>query len=158
MPIAAMVPIAPANGELSMVYEQEGFLGRGGNGGGDGGGGDWGGGGVDGAGRKTLTGTPSAMVTAGASSMVTPSALLICERGALCRATAADSTWLPPPSVSVATTVRTTLPAVALMVSEHPAGLLLSLRPLSLAASASTSASWVHSGFGGTEDKKHCSS
>ena len=33
-------PERPVNGELLMVYEQEGFLGRGGNGGGDGGGGD----------------------------------------------------------------------------------------------------------------------
>ena len=55
----------------------------------------------------------------GASSIVKPSELLLCERGALCRDTAADSTWPPSPSVSVATTVRTTLPAVALTASEH---------------------------------------
>eukprot|EP00964_Phaeocystis_antarctica_P115113 scaffold79081_cov66-Phaeocystis_antarctica.AAC.2 len=56
---------------------------------------------------------------AGASSMVTPNTLLITSRGFTCKATAADSTWLAPPAVSVATTVRITLPASTVMVSTH---------------------------------------
>ena len=57
---------------------------------------------------------------AGASSMVTPNTLLIASRGFVCKATAADSTWLAPPAVvSVTTTVRITLPAVAVTLSKH---------------------------------------
>eukprot|EP00964_Phaeocystis_antarctica_P152121 scaffold119893_cov36-Phaeocystis_antarctica.AAC.1 len=51
--------------------------------------------------------------------MVTPSTLLIASRGFRCKAAAADSTWLAPPAVSVATTVRITLPALAVTVSTH---------------------------------------
>ena len=56
---------------------------------------------------------------AGASSMVMPNALLIALRGFVCRATAADSTWPAAPAVSVATTVRITLPASTVTVSTH---------------------------------------
>ena len=57
---------------------------------------------------------------AGASSMVTPNTLLIASRGFVCKATAADSTWLAPPAVvSVTTTVRIKLPAVTVTVSKH---------------------------------------
>ena len=52
--------------------------------------------------------------------MVTPNTLLIALRGLVCKATAADSTWLAPPAVvSVTTTVRIMLPAVAVTVSKH---------------------------------------
>eukprot|EP00964_Phaeocystis_antarctica_P118317 scaffold82105_cov56-Phaeocystis_antarctica.AAC.1 len=51
--------------------------------------------------------------------MVTPNALLIASRAFVCKATAADSTWLAPPEVSVATTVRITLPALTVTVSTH---------------------------------------
>ena len=52
--------------------------------------------------------------------MVMPNTLLIALRGLVCKATAADSTWLAPPAVvSVTTTVRMTLPAVAVTVSTH---------------------------------------
>ena len=57
---------SPGIGELSTVYEHEGFLGRGGDGGDAGGGGDSGGGGGDGASRTTLTGSEST-VTVGFS-------------------------------------------------------------------------------------------
>ena len=57
--------------------------------------------------------------TAGGSSMVTPNTLLIASRDFVCKATAADLTWLPPPKVSVATTVRITLPASTVTVSSH---------------------------------------
>ena len=43
---------------------------------------------------------------AGASSIVMPNTLLIASRGCVCKATAADSTWLAPPAVSIATTAR----------------------------------------------------
>eukprot|EP00964_Phaeocystis_antarctica_P116357 scaffold80296_cov48-Phaeocystis_antarctica.AAC.1 len=56
---------------------------------------------------------------AGASSIMTPKSLLISSRGFACKATAADSTWLAPPVVSVATTVRITLPALTVTVSTH---------------------------------------
>eukprot|EP00964_Phaeocystis_antarctica_P085799 scaffold54261_cov60-Phaeocystis_antarctica.AAC.2 len=56
---------------------------------------------------------------AGRSSMVTPSTLLIASRAFVCKTTAADSTWLAPPEVSVATTVRITLPALTVTVSMH---------------------------------------
>eukprot|EP00964_Phaeocystis_antarctica_P028363 scaffold15995_cov66-Phaeocystis_antarctica.AAC.1 len=56
---------------------------------------------------------------AGGSSMVTPNTLLIASRGFVCKAIAADSTWLAPSEVSVATTVRITLPAVTVTVSSH---------------------------------------
>ena len=51
--------------------------------------------------------------------MVTPNALLIASRGFVCKAIAADSSSLAPPAVSVATTVRITLPASAVTVSTH---------------------------------------
>ena len=51
--------------------------------------------------------------------MVTPNALLILPRGFACMTNAADSTWLAPPAVSVATTVRITLPASTVTVSSH---------------------------------------
>eukprot|EP00964_Phaeocystis_antarctica_P155745 scaffold125064_cov57-Phaeocystis_antarctica.AAC.1 len=51
--------------------------------------------------------------------MVTPNALLIASRAFICKALAADSTWLAPPEVSVATTVRITLPALTVTVSTH---------------------------------------
>ena len=41
------------------------------------------------------------------------------SRGFACKATAAASTWLAAPAVSVATTVRITLPASAVTVSVH---------------------------------------
>ena len=69
-----------------------------------------------------MTGTWTSVTdgAAGASSMVTPNTLLIASRGFVCKATAADSTWLAPPAVvSVTTTVRITLPAVAVTVSKH---------------------------------------
>eukprot|EP00964_Phaeocystis_antarctica_P032300 scaffold18286_cov49-Phaeocystis_antarctica.AAC.1 len=56
---------------------------------------------------------------AGGSSMVTPNALLIASRAFVCKTNAADSTWLAPPEVSVATTVRITLPALTVTVSTH---------------------------------------
>eukprot|EP00964_Phaeocystis_antarctica_P164096 scaffold141528_cov96-Phaeocystis_antarctica.AAC.1 len=56
---------------------------------------------------------------AGGSSMMTPNTLLIASRVFVCKATAADSTWLAPPEVSVATTVRITLPALTATVSTH---------------------------------------
>eukprot|EP00964_Phaeocystis_antarctica_P004252 scaffold2308_cov68-Phaeocystis_antarctica.AAC.1 len=51
--------------------------------------------------------------------MVTPNTLLITSRAFVCKATAAASTRLSPPEVSVATTVRITLPAVTMTVSTH---------------------------------------
>ena len=51
--------------------------------------------------------------------MVTPNTLLIASRGFVCKATAADSTWLALPEMSVATTVRITLPALTVTVSRH---------------------------------------
>ena len=88
---------------------------------GDAGGGDGGGG--DGARRRTETWTSATEGAAGASSMVTPNALLILARGLVCKATAAVSTGLVSPAlvavVSVTTTVRMTLPAVAVTVSRH---------------------------------------
>merc|ERR1712086_699876 len=56
---------------------------------------------------------------AGRSSMVIPNTLLIASRAFICKITAADSTWLAPLEVSVATTVRITLPAVTVTVSMH---------------------------------------
>ena len=92
--------------------------GGGGEGGSEGGGGEGGGG--DGASRMTGTWTSVTDGAAGASSMATPNTLLIASRGFVCKATAADSTWLAPPAVvSVTTTVRITLPAVAVTVSKH---------------------------------------
>ena len=55
----------------------------------------------------------------GVSSIVMPNALLISSRSFVCKATAADSTWLAAPAVSVATTVRITLPASTVTVSMH---------------------------------------
>ena len=89
-----------------------------GEGGSEGGGGDGGGG--DGASRMNWTWTSVTDGAAGASSMVTPNTLLIASRGFVCKATAADSTWLAPPAVvSVTTTVRIKLPAVTVTVSKH---------------------------------------
>eukprot|EP00964_Phaeocystis_antarctica_P078060 scaffold48543_cov43-Phaeocystis_antarctica.AAC.1 len=52
--------------------------------------------------------------------MVTPNTLLSRSRGFVCKATTADSTRLAPPAVvSVATTVRITLPAATVTVSAH---------------------------------------
>eukprot|EP00964_Phaeocystis_antarctica_P161763 scaffold134340_cov57-Phaeocystis_antarctica.AAC.1 len=51
--------------------------------------------------------------------MVTPNTLLIASRVFDCKATAADSTWLASSEVSVATTVRITLPALTVTVSSH---------------------------------------
>jgi len=51
--------------------------------------------------------------------MVTPNTLPIALRGFTSKATAADSTWLAAPAVSVATTVRITLPASTVTVSTH---------------------------------------
>ena len=91
----------------------------GGDGGGDGdrgkGGGDAGGG--KGASRVTWTATLLTEGAAGGSRIVTPNALLIASRGFVCISIAASSTWLP--EVSVATTIRITLPAVAVTVSSH---------------------------------------
>eukprot|EP00964_Phaeocystis_antarctica_P107851 scaffold72519_cov51-Phaeocystis_antarctica.AAC.1 len=56
---------------------------------------------------------------AGGSSMVTPNTLLIASRALFCKTTAADSTWLAPSEVSIATTVRITLPASTVTVSSH---------------------------------------
>ena len=95
-----------------------GGLGVGGGGEGPGGGGE-GGGGDDGAGRTSLTWTSMADWASDFSSMVTFNNLLISSRGFASKAIAADSTWLSPPAVSVTTTVRITLPAVAVTVSEH---------------------------------------
>ena len=68
----------------------------------------------------TWTWTSVTEGAAGASSMVTPSTLLIASRGFVCKATAAASTWLAPPAaVSVTTMVRITLPAVTVTVSKH---------------------------------------
>ena len=67
----------------------------------------------------TWTWTSMTDGAAGASSIVTPNALPITSRGFVCKATAADSTWLAPPTVSVATTVRITLPALTVTVSMH---------------------------------------
>eukprot|EP00964_Phaeocystis_antarctica_P061174 scaffold36524_cov50-Phaeocystis_antarctica.AAC.1 len=86
-------------------------------GGGEVGGGDGGGG--EGASRMTWTRTSVTNGAAGGSSMVTPNTMLIASRTFVCKATAADLTWLAPPEVSVATTVRITLPAVAVTVSSH---------------------------------------
>eukprot|EP00964_Phaeocystis_antarctica_P162411 scaffold136661_cov99-Phaeocystis_antarctica.AAC.1 len=70
------------------------------------------GGGGEGASRVTLVWTSMTDKTAGGSSMVTPNTLLIAWREFVFKALAADSTWLAPPEVSVATTVRITLPAL----------------------------------------------
>ena len=51
--------------------------------------------------------------------MVIPNTLLISSRGFVCMAIAADSTWLEVSAVSVATTVRITLPASTVTVSTH---------------------------------------
>ena len=51
--------------------------------------------------------------------MVTSNTLLIASRVFVCKTTAADSTRLAPPEVSVATTVRITLPALTVTVSTH---------------------------------------
>ena len=67
----------------------------------------------------TWTWTPMTDGAAGASTMVTPNTVLITSRGFVCNATAADSTWLAPPAVSVATTVRITLPALTVTASTH---------------------------------------
>merc|ERR1719272_1074790 len=87
---------------------------------------------------------------AGCSSTVTPNTLLIASRDFICKATAADSTWLVPPAVSVATTVRITLPAVAVTVSTHAGQKhCSSWRKLALTASAFASyASTVPPTFG----------
>eukprot|EP00964_Phaeocystis_antarctica_P006936 scaffold3749_cov45-Phaeocystis_antarctica.AAC.1 len=81
-------------------------------GGGDGGGGE-------GASRVTWTWTSMTDGMAGSSSMVTPNTLLITPRAFARKATAADRTSLALPAVSVATTVRITLPALTVMVSSH---------------------------------------
>ena len=67
----------------------------------------------------TATWTETTDGAAGASSMVTPNTLLISPRGFACMTNAAVSTWLTPPAVSVATTVRITLPASTVTVSTH---------------------------------------
>eukprot|EP00964_Phaeocystis_antarctica_P083945 scaffold52866_cov71-Phaeocystis_antarctica.AAC.1 len=77
------------------------------------------GGGGEGASRVTWTWMSMTDGAAGASSMVMPNALPITPRGFVCKATAADSTWLAPPAVSVATTVRITLPALTVTASTH---------------------------------------
>eukprot|EP00964_Phaeocystis_antarctica_P157124 scaffold127174_cov57-Phaeocystis_antarctica.AAC.1 len=87
--------------------------------GGDGRGGDWGSGGSEGTSCVTWTWTSMTDGVAGCSSMVIPNTLLITSRAFVCKALAADSTWLSPPEVSVATTVRITLPAVTMTVSTH---------------------------------------
>ena len=51
--------------------------------------------------------------------MVTPNTLLIASRACVCKALAADSTLPTTPEVSVATTVRITLPALTVTVSTH---------------------------------------
>ena len=51
--------------------------------------------------------------------MVIPNTLLVASRGFACKATAADSTWLAVPAVSVAITVRITLPASTVTMSTH---------------------------------------
>ena len=79
-----------------------------------GGGGDGGGG--EGASRMTWTWASITDGVPGASSMVMPNTLLIALMGFVCKANAADSTC---PAVSVATTVRITLPAVTVTVSSH---------------------------------------
>ena len=141
----------PTSGEVG-GGEGEGGGGKGLGGGGDGsggggegeggggkglGGGDGGSrGGGEGAGRMTWTWTSTTDGAAGASSMVIPNTLLIVPRGFVCKATAADSTWLAP-AVSVATTVRITLPALTVTVSMHAGGKhLSSWRKLSLTESA----------------------
>ena len=92
-----------------------------GEGGSEGGGGDGGGG--EGASRMNSTCTLVTDGAAGASSMVTPNALLIASRGLVCKATAADSIGVTqrqwPAVVSVATTARSTLPALTVTVSKH---------------------------------------
>ena len=65
----------------------------------------------------TWTWTSRTNGAASGSSMVTPNTLLIASRVFNCKATEADSTWLPPSEVSVATTVRITLPALTATVS-----------------------------------------
>ena len=108
--------------------------------GGDGGGGNWGnsngggsegsggeggdrgngdGGGGQGADRVTWTWTSMTSGVAGGSSMVIPNTLLIASRAFVCKTTAADLTRLASPEVSVATTVRITLPALTVTVSTH---------------------------------------
>ena len=77
------------------------------------------GGGGEGVNRVTWTRTSMTNGMAGVSSMVTPKTLLIASRAFVCKATAANPTWLAPPEVSVATTVRITLPAVTVTVSSH---------------------------------------
>ena len=94
-----------------------GGLGDGGGGLGDGSEGD--GGSSDGASRMTSTWTSTTDGGAGSSSMVTPSTLPIASRGFVCKFTAFDPIRLAPSVVSVATTVRITLPAVGVTVSMH---------------------------------------
>ena len=99
--------------------------------------GDDGGSEGDGARRRTETWTSATDGAAGASVMLTPNALLISARSFVCKASAADSTWLAAPAVSVATTVRITLPASTVTVSMHAGGKhRSSWRKLSLTESA----------------------
>ena len=72
-----------------------------------------------GASRITWNWTATTDGAAGNSSMVIPNTLLIALRGFARKATAADSTWLAAPAVSVATTVRITLPASTVTVKTH---------------------------------------
>ena len=51
--------------------------------------------------------------------MVRPNTLLVASMVFVCKTLASDSTWLAPPEVSVATTVRITLPASTVTVSTH---------------------------------------
>eukprot|EP00964_Phaeocystis_antarctica_P103106 scaffold68404_cov63-Phaeocystis_antarctica.AAC.1 len=101
----------------------------------DGGSGDGVGG--EGASRVTWTWTSMTLGAAGASSIVMPNTLLIASSSFVCKTTAADSTWLAPPEVSVATTVRITLPASTVTVSTHAGEKhCSSWRKLALTASA----------------------
>ena len=99
--------------------DELGDSGEGDGGDGLGGGGEGDGGDGEGASRVTWTSTSMTDGAAGGSSMVTPNTLLISSRALVCKITAADSTWLAPPEVSVAITVRITLPALTVMVSSH---------------------------------------
>ena len=84
----------------------------GGVGGGDGGSGE-------GASRVTWTWTSMTNGAAGGSSIMIFNMLLIASSVFVCKPTAADSTWLAPPEVTVATTVRITLPALTVTSSTH---------------------------------------
>ena len=97
----------------------DGAVGLGGGGDGDGGEGLGGGGDGDWASRVIWTWTSTTDGVVGGSSMVIPNTLLSASRVFDCKSTAADSTWLAPPEVSVATTVRITLPALTVTVSSH---------------------------------------